>query len=114
MTSIRIDAFDGVPIPNGRDAEPSNNMVQLAKESLRLEIASSKQLAGPSGNYNCHGLVFASRRTCIPPPGMRDTIDFFELLDRDGYEQTNSAQIGDLVVYADERDVQHTGIGSML
>lgn len=57
--------------------------------------------------YNCVGLPFASRRTCIEP-------DFTSMiLIEDGYvELSNQAQakIGDIVVYKHGDEVSHVGI----
>ena len=68
--SILLQAYDGSPIANSIDADPTDQLVELAKQEsrVRLILASVRPLGPPTGRYNCHGLVFASRRTNIPPP----------------------------------------------
>lgn len=113
--SIVVQTFDGWDVPNARDADPSLERVKLAKRSHRFAIASSQpQLAPPTGRYNCHGLVFASRRTNIPPAGQPQAADPIELLKRDGFGRVSSpAQVGDVAVYRNAKgEVEHTGFVS--
>jgi hypothetical protein len=54
---------------------------------------------GAVGVYNCAGMVWASRRTCLTEPNEWQTI-----LNEDGYRRLNShtdAALGDVVVYRD-------------
>ena len=62
-----------------------------------------------SSTYNCFGLVFASRRTCI------DTDQLPAILRDDGYNEVTDPSIlspGDIVVYLgdDPSDINHVGI----
>jgi len=61
----------------------------------------------------CHGLVFASRRSNIPPCGV-PTVDVDDILRRDGYAPVQgSPKIGDVAVYrTGPRQVEHTGLVS--
>ena len=67
----------------------------------------SVQLRSASTSYNCAGLVFANRRTCVEPMCVP------EILRRDGYRQIGIRQAcrGDVVLYRTPDDeVQHVGI----
>jgi len=61
----------------------------------------------PCGMYNCHGLTFASRRTRIYEPK-----EIAKILDHDYYQELDIADLlpGDIVVYYDSGDAQHSGI----
>lgn len=61
----------------------------------------------PSGFYNCHGLVFASRRTCIHPD------DIGRILEEDNYQDIDVQRVlpGDVVLYEKPNgDIEHSGI----
>ena len=107
---LPLFAFDGSPIPNSIDADPSDGYVALARDGFRFAINAATQLRGPTGRYNCHGLVFASRRTNIPPPNIDYSID--DLLNHDGYRRVSRApRVGDVAVYRNDKgSIEHTGI----
>ncbi len=62
---------------------------------------------GPSPLYNCHGLVFASRRTCIT-----DLNQIPRILKDDGFVEVRSKPLfpGDIILYYEEGEVSHSGI----
>lgn len=113
--SITLQAYDGSPVPNSIDVDPAAGLVELARATPRVRIllASARPLGPPTGRYNCHGLVFASRRTNIPPAGAPHLVDIDILLQRDQYEIIESPpQLGDVIVYRNTRqqDIEHTGV----
>jgi hypothetical protein len=58
--------------------------------------------------YNCHGLTFASRRTCIDSPE-----EVQRILVQDGYEKVPNRKDlmpGDVIVYRSEGDIPHSGV----
>ena len=61
----------------------------------------------PSRKYNCHGLTFASRRTWIWKP-----LEIAKILKDDDYEtvELKDAMPGDIVVYSQDGDPEHSGI----
>jgi hypothetical protein len=68
----------------------------------------SKIVNGPSGYYNCMGLVFASRRTQI-----EDLDRIPEILREDGYVEVHAerdATVGDVVVYSIEGRFTHVAL----
>jgi hypothetical protein len=109
--ALPLSARNGKPISNSRVAPPSQQQLKLAEFSFRLIVAEATRLAPPSGLYNCHGLVFASRRANIPD--IQDTLPIGDLLRWDGYLpiREQPVQVGDIAAYLDETgDVEHTGI----
>jgi hypothetical protein len=73
--------------------------------------AGIRVLAGPSGRYNCHGLVFGSRRTNIDHPCR--PVDIADLLRRDEFARSDTPQCGDIAVYRSfSGRIDHTGVVS--
>src|SRR2546425_1128751 len=87
---IPCATYDGKDIPNSIDADPGQSAIELSRRSLKrgnLVLSGLVKLGPPTGRYNCHGLVFANRRTNIPPAGfLVDAVDIDDLLTRDQYE----------------------------
>lgn len=104
---LALQAFDGWDVPNMVVADPSPEQVALARQAWGLTLRATTPLGPPTGRYNCHGLVFASRRTNIDSPGFPVNID--ELLHRDGYHRVDMPRVGDIIVYRHRTEVEHTG-----
>src|SRR5690348_14594276 len=110
LRTLQLDAFDGKPILNSIETPPTAGFIALAREGMRLSLLHATPLSGPTGRFNCHGLVFGSRRTNIPPASVID-FDIDALLKRDGYEPVETIQVGDIVTYRKENgDIDHSGI----
>ena len=64
---------------------------------------------GASGIYNCFGLVFASRRTCI-----HQSTEIRKIIEDDGYREIPREEVkpGDIILYYTEAgdDIQHSAI----
>ncbi|MGH9384664.1 MAG: hypothetical protein ACRD2N_10300 [Vicinamibacterales bacterium] len=87
----------GRDIPNvRRRPRPPNSMVEAA--TLATMAHPTVQIRSRSSEYNCMGLVFASRRTWI------DSGELSRILGEDGFKQITpaSAQPGDVLVYRDQ------------
>lgn len=112
--ALELSAYDGMAIPNSIEADPNPTYVALTERSLReiLRDARVRRLGPPTGRYNCHGLVFASRRTGIPPASMPASIEPEVLLKRDLYGRVAPPyRIGDVVAYrALGGEIEHTGL----
>ncbi len=111
--SFPVFARDGSPILAGVSDDPSPNEVAFALDQFRLVAAAATELRPPTGRYNCHGLVFASRRAHIPPVGV--DVDVSDLLHRDGYRpigESQLPQVGDVVAYRLDDEIEHTGFVS--
>ena len=109
---ILVQTYRGADtIPNCIDPDPEAQAVEFTKRGIKKKgLICVKQLGPPTGRFNCHGLVFASRRTWIPPSNMPDSVNIDDLLQEDLYERVNSQpQVGDVAVYRGSREIEHTG-----
>src|SRR2546430_14604689 len=82
------------------------NAVPLLQASVRPP---SKLRTDPNPRYNCHGLTFASRRTCV-----LDENEISRILQEDGYEPVGREAVlpGDIAVYYSNNgsSIDHSGI----
>jgi hypothetical protein len=106
--SLSLSTKRNTPIPNVRQQEKSPQQMRAA-EALAHENRPSVRTRSLSATYNCVGMVFASRRTCV------DTDHMSRILEDDGYRPCQgSSDIveGDLVVYRERSGgpIQHVGI----
>lgn len=111
--SFPVYARDGTRILAGSNADPSPNAVALARATHRLALAGVTELRSATGRYNCHGLVFASRRASIPPVGV--DVDIDDVLRHDGYARLGTdhgPRVGDVVAYRLDDEIEHTGLVS--
>ena len=104
--SIRLDTRKGNPISNVQvlaPPSPGDADVRYRQDHPRAIWRSQ-----PSRIYNCHGMVFASRRSAISP------IEIPKIIDEDGYTRVDpmaSVLAGDVILYVDQRgDPEHSGI----
>jgi hypothetical protein len=100
---LPLATLDGWPIPNERSTEDSPDRLQEAVD-IWSKARPRAKLRSLSSQYDCVGLVFASRRTCI------DSAYLIEILRRDSYRKLNSekdVEVGDVVVYWN-REVSRT------
>lgn len=111
---LRLDAYSGEHISNSVDADPSPNAIALSRLGIGAFVP--HQVTGPpTGRYNCHGLVFANRRTNVPEAGDPADYQIDHLLDQDIYAPVRGiARLGDVVVYRRHASghIDHTGIVS--
>lgn len=97
----------GTLIPNAQPADLTpGDLLQIRDQGLKHPGA--KPRTNPLPFYNCHGLVFASRRTRIWDPAVVAQIlieDGFEAIDRD------STLAGDVVIYCDDQGtIEHSAV----
>lgn len=93
-------------IPNARRPErPPEAMAEAMRFVQRSHP--NVRLRSLTATYNCVGLAFASRRTCIEP-------DYVQMiLDDDGYVETLPAEVmsGDVLIYRDRTgEVSHVAV----
>ncbi len=111
--SLELQSYNGTNISNYIDADPSPGVIAFNRQHnpyLNPNSSSAVELSPATGRYNCHGLVFASRRTNIDSPGQPVNID--DLLNWDFYKRIEtSPQLGDIIVYRDRKtmEIDHTG-----
>jgi hypothetical protein len=104
--SIPLATSCGTYIPNERrlEADPSTLRAML---DFQKKYHPSARLRSLTQVYNCMGLVFASRRTCID-------LDYLKMiLKDDNYVKVvdgMDAKVGDIVIYRDNYELKHLGI----
>ena len=105
--SIPLATRMGREIPNEQVPEAAPEVEERYQKVFRKKYSLVIQRRPPSGQYNCHGLTFASRRTGIHDPPVVEMI-----LTDDGYRRISLADVepGDVVVYYDMGEVSHTGV----
>ncbi len=90
------------PVPNGR--------IQIDLYRNQYENAIHRPV-GPSARYNCHGLTFASRRTCIEIAS-----EVQKIINDDDYTEIDIKNVlpGDIAIYYNSNppvtDIEHSGI----
>lgn len=87
-------------LPN---VEEGINQFLKGKEDAVIKKVSANAI------YNCHGMTFACRRTCIPDAEYKDIVN---ILSDDGYEKIRDAETlpGDVILYYEKGQVSHSGI----
>lgn len=95
------------PIPNERPLPRPTLMVKAELET-HLNRHDDRRLRSCDSTYNCMGLVFGSRRTCIEPEHFHRIVadDEFRKFDR----RTERPYPGDLVAWTLGDDVEHVGL----
>lgn len=110
---LLLQAYNGRTIPNHIDSDPADNVVELNRRAMRRRLIFPTKLGPPTGRYNCHGLVFGSRRTNIPPAGMPYEIK--ALLEADQFEPVQSPRVGDIIIYSfSDGRIEHSGFVSRI
>lgn len=105
---ISLSTMRNQPIPNEQRQQRPPSSMQAAKDLLtQRQTVVNRSL---DSQYNCMGMVFASRRTWVDP------VHLEMILEDDGYHQIGSAeelQVGDVVLYQDDTgSTSHVGIVS--
>lgn len=110
--SIEVQCYDGRPVLNWIDQDPAPNTVKLSLQ-FNSYAPYVSEVRPPTGRYNCHGLVFAGRRTNVGIPGY--PVDLDAVLVSDGYDRVKDPRPGDVAVYRHASDgIEHTGVVARL
>ncbi|KKL65048.1 hypothetical protein LCGC14_2158890 [marine sediment metagenome] len=107
--SIPLTTRTGREIPNNQDPDPPPSRARLYVEHYGKSHPFAKMRRWPTGQYNCHGMTFASRRTGI----WERAPEFVGLiLKDDGYDQVLFEDVheGDIVVYYRGNEIEHTAV----
>src|SRR2546429_4975443 len=105
--AIRLETSKRNGIPNHQDSELSAFHLNWSRE-IGKDYPRARSRTSPSAGYNCHGLIFASRRTRIEESSGIQTI-----LKDDDYKEVALKDVlpGDIVIYySDSSDPNHSGI----
>ncbi|MBL7140446.1 MAG: hypothetical protein ISS74_06005 [Planctomycetes bacterium] len=94
-------------IANAQDPDPAPHVATRLAEVHHRSFPMAAMRRPASGQYNCHGLTFANRRTGIYNPK-----DVEAILSDDGYRRISAAeaQPGDIVTCHDGTEVSHTAV----
>ena len=109
VQSICLNTSLGNEIPNDQSGEVTHG--ETLKDSHDIHshgVNPSFIRLTPSVRFNCHGMVFASRRTRIEQPQL-----IRQILQDDGYREVNYSDIipGDVVLYiGEDSDIEHSGV----
>jgi hypothetical protein len=105
ITAIHTETSERNPIPNQQNLFLHGNEKAIAAKLEQDHNATVR--TSPSGFYNCHGLTFSSRRTCIDDPSSLNMI-----LKDDSYIQVPNKDVlpGDIVLYFENGLITHSGI----
>ena len=105
--SISLCTRTGREIPNAQDPDAAPYEVERWRALHRKSFATASERRPPTGQYNCHGLTFANRRT-----GIYDPLDVQAILKDDGFRRVRLSEVqpGDIAVYHDGGEIEHTGI----
>jgi hypothetical protein len=109
--AIRLDSRCGTPISNVQDKSLPPEKVRVALAGAKKDFGQNAKIVnGPSGYYNCAGLVLAARRTQIGTP---DLNVIWGLLTEDGYVRVYEeadAEVGDVVTYSLKGHCEHIAL----
>lgn len=105
--SIPLATRLGNEIPNEQIPDAPPGVLERLRRDLHRKYPDLIECRPPTGQYNCHGMTLASRRTGIHDPKVVRAI-----LNDDGYKATNPAAVepGDLAIYHDMDEITHTGV----
>lgn len=93
---LALETRHARPIENEINrAECDEGRMLAMRDLLRRHPQSRPRTAVPSLAYNCHGLAFAARRTCIGSEQVQ------QILTEDGYSEIGKADVlpGDIAIY---------------
>lgn len=106
MKRIELQTKLGSNIDNFQIDSVSKTEIQIFEEFInRFPLA--RKLSQIEPHYNCHGFVFASRRTGILPN------ELMKILTEDCYKEISKDNVneGDVVIYISSiGDIEHSGL----
>jgi hypothetical protein len=104
--ALPLSTRRGTHIPNRQ--EPEHPIAQLrAAQDIWQQSRPNARLRSLTSVYNCMGMIFASRRTCV------EIGDLPWILKEDGYRQIinrDELRVGDVVVYGTLKELTHVGL----
>ena len=111
-SKINLETKLGTPIENWFDDDAlPYDAEKVAKEHVKkygVSLDNKLRVLTRNSRYNCHGLVFANRRT-----GITEEKEMLKILQEDGYRKINLDELmpGDIVLFKDQADeYSHTAL----
>lgn len=110
--AIRLETSEARWIKNSRKKPYPKERMEAAKQYLEKQFGSKLlQLRSLRSDYNCFGMVFANRRTCIVSGEEVEKVIFQD----DRYQRVqelSAVAVGDVAVYrkAASQPIEHVGI----
>lgn len=105
--ALKLSTCTGQHIRNERFIEKAPATLLASLEIDRKSNPAALRVSDPTATYNCMGLVFGSRRTCI------DISELTFILKEDSYERVSKpgdVKTGDVVIYCKGGKPQHVGL----
>lgn len=107
---IRLDTASGHAVDNEQDWSDACTPINYHHIDVfrRAHPLAEVRTGKPTGIYNCHGLVFGSRRTMIS-----DSPDIRRILEHDAYRRVPQSEVlpGDVVLYIGPGgDIEHSAV----
>jgi hypothetical protein len=104
-TKIALATRVGTPIDNEQVHTLGAFETNQMQDYERKYGGRCRPRGNPTGLYNCHGMVFASRRT-----GITDPNEIKKIIREDGYKEIAVANVlpGDIVLYFDPEKGEYT------
>ena len=104
---LALETAEKNKIPNAQSKELSSQDLLQVTDIEKKWGDKIIPRSGPTPIYNCHGLVFASRRT-----GIFDNSSIRQILEDDRYHEIQKEDTlpGDIVIYFNKGDIEHSGI----
>lgn len=104
---LALETAEKNKIPNAQSKELSTQDLLQVTDIEKKWGDKIIPRSGPTPIYNCHGLVFASRRT-----GIFDNSSIRQILEDDRYHEIQKEDTlpGDIVIYFNKGDIEHSGI----
>ncbi len=105
--ALKLSTCTRKHINNERPLEKAPLTLQASLEMDKKTNPKASLVSAPTATYNCMGLVFASRRTCI------DISELNFILGEDSYRQLaglHEAMTGDVVCYQKDGKIEHVGL----
>ena len=104
--ALRLSTRRGNHIPNWQKPERAPEAMQAAR-AVVMDGHQDRALRSLASTYNCIGMAFGNRRTCIEP----DQVPM--ILEEDGFVEVTQAaavMIGDLIIYELEGEISHVAV----
>jgi hypothetical protein len=105
--ALRLSTRRGNHIPNWQQKRERPPEAMQAARAFVMDGHAGRVLRSLASSYNCIGMAFANRRTCIEPDQVPT------ILEEDGFvevAQAAAVMTGDLIVYELDGEISHVAV----